>query len=218
MTAGRGGALARAGATGILAAGMLVAAAPVAPAAAAPRTDVVQGEVLRLVSVADWAAASSLLPGQPIRWDVTVSADAPDPGTVRVGISATGDADLVVDAALCTRPWTEAGCPAEASVLKDGWDLPRDGSEVPLVEMADTDVAHLRLTIALDGADLGSTDVRIHAQGAGESAAVGPDGGLATTGLPPSVPWAAGGAMALLAAGGALAATRRRRSVVEDEP
>ena len=130
-------------------AGVLVVAGP---ASAAPSTQVVQGEVLRLVSIADWDAASSLLPGQPVQWDVTV----------------------------------------------------------PLVEMADTEVAHLRLVIALDGEDGGSTHVRVHARGAGESATIGPDGGLATAGGARFAPWVIGGALALVATGSALSSVRHR--------
>nr|WP_201471319.1 hypothetical protein [Microbacterium hydrocarbonoxydans] len=180
------------------------------PAAAAPTTDVVQGQVLRLVSVADWGAASSLRPGQRVRWDVTVSADAPDPGTVRIGISARGDADLLVDAHVCMRAWEGAECPGGARALRLEWPLPRDGVEVPLVEMAEDDVAHLRLSIALDGPEQGSTDVRVHAQGAGESAAIGPDGGLAATGPPADVRWVIVVGGVLLVAGTASALLRRR--------
>src|SRR5690349_25128393 len=84
------------------------------PAVAAPTTAVVQGQVLRLVSVADWDAAASLRPGEPVQWDVTVSADAPDPGTVSIGISARGDADLLVDAHVCMRAWEGSECPGGA--------------------------------------------------------------------------------------------------------
>ncbi|KJL20908.1 hypothetical protein [Microbacterium foliorum] len=208
----------------------------IAPTAAwaVPSTQIVQGEVLTLVSVADWDAASSLRPGQPVRWDVTVSADAPEPGTVRVGVSATGDADLVVDAALCTQAWTAGGCPGGETVVRAAWSIPRDGAEVSLVEMSDDDAAHLRLSIALADAQLGSTladaqlgstladaqlgstEVRVHAQGSGESATVGPGGGLATTGPSPVAPWAVGGALLLLAAGWALAAAARARAAAKD--
>ncbi|QDE35654.1 hypothetical protein FIV50_13170 [Microbacterium foliorum] len=188
-------------------AGVLVVAGP---ASAAPSTQVVQGEVLRLVSIADWDAASSLLPGQPVQWDVTVSAEAPDPGTVAVGISATGGAALRVDALRCAQEWHEGGCSGGATTLESGWSISLDGVEVPLVEMADTEVAHLRLVIALDGEDGGSTHVRVHARGAGESATIGPDGGLATTGGAPFAPWAIGGALALVATGAALSSVRHR--------
>lgn len=199
-----------------VAAGMVL----VAPAAAwaVPSTQVVQGEVLRLVSVADWDAASSLRPGQPVRWDVTVSADAPDPGTVRVGISATGEADLVVDAALCAGAWTSGGCPDGETVVRTAWPIPRDGSEVSLVEMSDGDAAHLRLSISLADAQRGSTEVRVHAQGAGESAMAGlGGGGLASTGPSPVAPWAVGGALVLLAAGWALAASARARTTAGED-
>lgn len=179
------------------------------PAAAAPTTDVVQGQVIRLVSVADWVAASSLRPGQPVRWDVTVSADAPDPGTVRIGVSARGDADLLVDAHVCMRPWEGDECPGGARGLRSEWPIPRDGVEVALLEMADGDVAHLRLAIALDGAGAGHTEVRVHAHGAGESAVVGPDGGLATTGLSTDVRWMLAVGGGLLVAGTVFAFLRR---------
>ncbi|MFJ2542713.1 hypothetical protein [Microbacterium sp. NPDC087589] len=196
-------------ATGVSAilAGVLVAAGP---AWAAPSTQVVQGEVLRLVSIADWDAASSLLPGQPVQWDVTVSADAPDPGTVAVGISASGDAALVLDVLRCAQAWGEGGCSGGATTLETGWSMPRDGVEMPLLEMADTEIAHLRLVIALGDEEAGSTRVRVHARGAGESATIGPDGGLAATGAAPIAPWALGGALALVAGGTALSAARHR--------
>ncbi len=187
----------------------------VSPAWASPSTEVVQGQILRLVSVADWDAASSLLPGEPVQWDVTVSAEASDPGIVAVGVSANGGAALVMDVLRCAQEWDESGCRGGATVLESDRSIPRDGLEVPIVEMADTEVAHLRLVITLDGADSGSTQVRVHARGAGESATVGPDGGLATTGAVPFAHWAIGGALALAAGSAALSASRRRRSAGE---
>lgn len=180
------------------------------PVAAAPTTDVVQGQVLRLVSVADWTAAASLRPGQPVRWDVIVSADAPEPGTVHVGISARGDAELLVDVEVCMQPWEAAGCPGGANPLRSAWSLPRDGVEVSLIEMSETEVAHLRLSIALHEAEAGSTDVRVHARGAGESAVIGPDGGLATTGLSTDMRWVLAVGAGLLVTGTGFALARRR--------
>lgn len=187
------------------------------PAWAAPSTQVVQGEVLRLVSVADWDAASSLLPGQPVQWDVTVSAEAADPGIVAVGVSANGDAALVTDVLRCGQEWGESGCPGGPTMLESGWPIPRDGSEVELLEMADTEVAHLRLVISVAGDDAGSTQVWLHARGAGESAVIGPDGGLATTGLSPLAPWTIGAAIAMGAVGTLLLVAARRRAVGERE-
>lgn len=195
----------------LMAAGLVaLALLPAQPAWAAPTTQVVQGRVLRLVSVADWDAAGSLLPGEPVQWDVAVSADAPDPGVVTIGVSATGSADLVVDARLCMQEWTASGCPGGATVLRSGWRIPRDGSEFELTRMADTETAHVRFSMALAaGGGDGRTDVRVHASGAGESAVVGPEGGLATTGMSPVVFWVAGGGAVLLVLGGALVVVRR---------
>lgn len=188
------------------------------PASASTSTEVIQGRVLRLVSVADWDAAGALLPGQQVHWDVAVSADAPDPGTVVIGVSASGDAPLVVDASMCGQEWQRGECPGGAVALRSAWSIPRDGVEVNLAEMADTDVAHLRLTITLGadgagaGATAGSTDVRVHARGDGETVAIGPDGPLATTGLTPIAPWITAGGTALVVFGLTLVALRRRGS------
>lgn len=200
----------RAGPSAVIVLG-LVFVASASPAWASPTTEVIQGQVLRLVSVADWDAAGTLLPGQPVQWDVAVSADAPDPGTVTIGVSATGDAPLLLDASLCGEEWQVDGCPGGESVLRSGWEIPRDGSEIRLAEMADTDIAHLRLSIALrGGAESGSTNVRVHASGEGETVVAGPDGGLATTGASPPVPWIwAGGAVLVLGAGTFVLARRR---------
>lgn len=197
---------------GVLA--LLAVFAVPAVAWAAPTTQVVQGEVLRLVSVADWAAASSLRPGAPVQWDVAVSAEAPEPGTVKIAVSATGDAPLRLDIALCPTAWQASGCAGEVTPLRADWSIPRDGSEIGVTEVDAADVARIRLTIVLDGADSGSTtEVRLHAHGAGESAVVGPGGdGLATTGLPPSTPLIFVGGAVLVAAGVLLALRRRRRA------
>ncbi len=185
---------------------------------AAPTTQVIQGEVLRLVSVADWEAASRLLPGEPVQWDVAISAYAPDPGTVRIAVSAAGDAPLTLDATLCMREWENDGCPGGATALRTAWSIPRDGAEIALAEIADTEVAHLRLAITLSTHDEGgTTDIRVHAHGAGESAVVGPGGGLATTGLSPIVPLAFGAGALLVATGVVLLLDRRRRAPREKE-
>lgn len=194
--------------------GILVGAlASPTPAWATPTTQVVQGEVLRLVSVADWNAASALRPGVPVQWDVAVTADAPDPGMVQVTVSARGDAPLSVDIAVCDTAWQQAGCPGGATQVRTGWSIPRDGGEIAIAGFADTEEAHIRLAIALGAGDEnGSTDVRVIARGAGESVAIGPGGdGLATTGPPSTVPWMLGAGGVLIALGMMLVVVRHRR-------
>ena len=199
--------------------GVLAVVGTSAPAWAAPSTEVVQGRVLRLVSVADWEAASSLSPGRPVDWDVTVSAAAPDPGRVTIGLSATGGAPLVVDVTMCLRDGEQGECPGGGTVLRSGWEIPLDGVEVDLAELADTDVARIRISVALAaGVHSGSTSVRFHAHGGSESVVVGPDGGLATTGLTSAAPWILGGGAALVAAGLVLIAVRRGRTTRRAAP
>lgn len=183
----------------------------VTPAWAAPTTEVIQGSVLRLVSVADWEAASNQRSGDPVRWDVAISADSPEPGTVSVGVSARGEAPLMLDASLCLQDWRADECPGGATVLRTGWEVPRDGAEVVLAKVSDTQVAHLRLSVRLGpGDDDGRTDLRVHAQGSNESVVVGPDGGLAATGMSLVVSWILGARAALLVLGGALVWARCR--------
>ena len=204
-----------------LLAALAVGGALLAPAAAwaASTTQVIQGDVLRLVSVADWDAASRLLPGEPVQWNVAVSADAPDPGDVRIALSARGDAPLVVDVSQCLSAWTETGCPGGATELRTAWSIPRDGAEIPLTEIADTQVAHVRLAIALDPADRGGrTEIRVHAHGAGESVVVSPDGGLATTGMSPVVPGVLVAGVLITLLGAALVRSRRRRDSKPGDP
>jgi LPXTG-motif cell wall-anchored protein len=183
------------------------------PAWAALTTEVIQGQVLRLVSVADWAAASSLLPGEPVQWDVAVSADAPDPGQVTLAVSATGDAPVLVDAELCMQPWRAGGCPGGATTLESSWSIPRDGAEIALAEFTSDETAHLRLWVALDPADTDdedtATDIRVHARGVGESVVAGSDGLLPATGGTVT-PWAIGAGAALAVIGAGLLAVRPR--------
>ncbi|WP_029145799.1 hypothetical protein [Microbacterium luticocti] len=182
------------------------------PVPAATTTQVVAGPVLRLVSVADWAAASRLQPGQPVHWDVTVSANAPSPGTVRIGVSATGRAPLVIAVARCTRAWTPSGCPGVVTVLRTDWVVPRDGTEVPLVRMAAADVARLRLTVTVAAGARGTSALLVHAHGWGQSQAIAPGGDLPRTGgLPGSLPWLLDAGAVLLVVGVLLVARRHRR-------
>lgn len=193
--------------------GALVGAlALAAPAAAAPSTRVVQGDHLRLVSVADWDRAAHLRPGEDVRWDVAVSADAPDPGTITLSLSAEGGAPLVVDAALCVVEWRGEDCPGGAATLRSGWSVPRDGEETRLAETDSRATVHLRLAVGLgEGSAGGSTRVAVHAEGAGDDLAVGPGGELPPTGAAPVGPGALAAAAALLVLGAGMLLARRRR-------
>lgn len=154
------------------------------PAWAAPETEVVQGQYLRIVSTADWEQAAQIAEA-PVDWDVTISTEAPAPGEVRIAVSAQGDVDLIADVAVCALAWTVAGCAGEETVLRSAWELPLTGAVTTLLTVPDTEIVHLRLRIALGGADAsGRTEVRVHAFGEQEELSVGPDGpALPATGM-----------------------------------
>ena len=191
---------------------VVIASAPAVHADAS--TQVVQGQYVRLVSVADWDAAQNLRPGASVRWDVAVSADAPEAGTLTVGVSARGDASLRIHAVLCMNPWEGESCPGGARTLVENWSVPRDGTLTPLAEFDAAREGHLRLQVALDQGAAGSSELRVYGQGAGDSVSVGPGDDLAATGMSPFVPVLFGLSAALLLLGAVLALTTRPRDAV----
>lgn len=193
-------------------AGGILCALAAAPAWAAPTAEVIEGQYVRLVSVVDWEGAADMAPGETMRWDVEVSADAPEPGTLTIAVSATGETPLVVDATLCLEAWRGDECPGGVETLRTGWDVPRDGGQVTLREVDAADVAHLRLDVALGSVAAGNaTEMRVHVIGAGEQVDAGPD--LPPTGQSSTGTWIlAAGAMLLAGTAALLAARARRRS------
>jgi len=181
------------------------------PSHAATSTEVVQGQYVRLVSVVDWSQAEQLQPGEAVQWDVDVSAEAPEPGTLAVGLSASGETPLTIDAELCEVAWRNDGCPSGAERLRTAWEIPRDGELVVLSEGSAADVAHVRLHVALASDNAADpTQVRVHAIGAGEEIGTGPKSPLAPTGSSPGVPWMLAGGSALLVGTAALLLARAR--------
>lgn len=156
------------------------------PSSATTTSQVVQGQYLRIVSVADWEAALRLSSHDSVQWDLTISADTPAPGTVTLGVSAAGDTPLTIDAVLCLEEWRADECPSGATTLRSRWNVPRNAPVVTLAEMASTDVGHLRLEVSL-GSPLGEprnpTELRVHAKDEQESISAGSDEGLASTGM-----------------------------------
>jgi len=191
------------------AAALLIVAMP--SAGAAPSTETVQGRYVRIVSSADWSAAAAMDPGASVRWDVVVSAAAPSPGTMHLGVSATGDAPITVDVRLCPAAWQGELCAEGPRVLRSTWSVPRDGRTVVLDEIPADAVAHVRLDVRLDArGDSAATQLRVHADGFGDRLQTGPAEQLPATGG--SIPLVAivGGAV-LIAAAVLLLVARRRR-------
>ncbi|MBS1896546.1 MAG: LPXTG cell wall anchor domain-containing protein [Actinobacteria bacterium] len=189
---------------------LLIAAMPAADAA--PTTETVQGRYVRIVSSADWDAAAAMGPGASVRWDLVVSAAAPEPGTLRLGLSATGDASITVDARLCPTTWQGDTCTEGERLLRSAWTVPRDGRTVALDEIPADAVAHLRLDVRLDAReDPAVTQLRVQAEGFGDRIQTGPTPALPATGGSVPVVAIAGGAALLVAAAVLLLVGRRRR-------
>ena len=189
---------------------LLIAAMPAADAA--PTTEIVQGRYVRIVSSADWGAAAAREPGAGVRWDLVVSAAAPEPGTVRLGLSATGDAPITVDVRLCPAVWQGETCAAGSRVLRSAWSVPRDGRTVVLDELPADAVAHLRLDVRLDAREEPAvTQLRLHAEGFGDRIQTGPSPALPATGGSVPIVAIVGGGVLLVAAAVLLLVARRRR-------
>ncbi|MGO1266501.1 MAG: hypothetical protein ACTMIY_07715 [Microbacterium gubbeenense] len=200
----------RRGIGGAIVGGVLGALVLVASASAAEDTEVVPGEYVRLVSVADWDRAAGMAPGESMRWDLEISADAPEPGTLAVAMSAAGGTPLVIDAALCLEEWQGETCPGGAEDLRAAWEISRDGELVTLEEFDAADVANLRLQVGVLGGSAGdTTQMRVYAIGAGERVGTGP--GLSPTGSWSASPWLLGGGAMLLVGTASLILVRSAR-------
>ncbi|WP_292722308.1 hypothetical protein [Microbacterium sp. 13-71-7] len=199
----------------VLLAGLL-GALNASPAHASVVTETVQGRYVRIVSSADWSAAAAMTEGMSVRWDLTVSADAPDAGFVRVSVSASGSAPLAIDVRTCAEPWRGGGCPSGERTLRADWAVPRGGRPVEIEAMPADAVAHLRLDVRVgDEAERGaSTQISVHADGFGDAVQVGPgpEHALPATGGGVPVPFiVVGGVLVSAAVVILLVAARRRR-------
>ncbi|UOQ87599.1 hypothetical protein MUN74_09720 [Agromyces endophyticus] len=196
--------------------------APASPARAAVEETVVQGEVLRLVSIGDPQAMTSLSPGGTAVWEVGVTADAPTPGTISVTLSGTGSSalGLVGDVAWCAEPWDATGCPAPTTVA-DALALPVDGEQVPLLTMSSDDERWLRFAVRMTpGAEppTGLATLVVRATGSGDDASIGPPGaevpeGLGGTGVPAGPGLVVAAVLAIVGAILTAIARRSRRPV-----
>lgn len=194
----------------------LLGALSATPAQAAVVTETVQGRYVRIVSSADWSAATAMTDGMSVRWDLTVSAHAPDPGSVRVSVSASGAVPLAIDVRTCADPWQESGCSSGERTLRADWTMPLGGQPVELEAMSADAVAHLRLDVRIgDEARYGaSTQIRVQADGFGDTVQIGPGSEHplpATGGAIPVPVIVAGGVLVSAAAVLLVVAARRRR-------
>ncbi|MDR6905954.1 signal peptidase [Agromyces sp. 3263] len=199
---------------------LAVAAATVAQApmsaSAAVEESVVQGQVLRLTAIGDPELMQRMTPGDTVAWEVGISADAPEPGTIDVGMIGSGDAGLglVVEASWCAVRWTGGACDDPVPLLAPE-PLPVDGVAQELLTMTTAEQRWIRflVTMPVSGSDAaGLADLEVHAVGSGDEVRIGTapgsGAGLGATGLDATVPIAAAAASACV---GALLLRRARR-------
>ena len=160
-----------------------------APGDGHTETTLITGEHLRMQTTGDPEQMQNLAPGRPVSWEVGVWADAPTPGEIRLGISGRGElarlpGALLVSVQACAEPWADDRCPDGAARLLEPESLDQLSSAEPtrhLTTMPSQEQRWLRVEVTLadssDSADAAGADgeVLIHAVGAGEELAAGPE-------------------------------------------
>lgn len=166
----------------VVAATQFPSAAP--PAAADVRERVVSGPVISLVSVGDEEAMTSLSPGTPVRWQVGVVSDPPEPGELDVSILAAGGLTsrsdgLQLSVASCAQRWQGERCPTGATELvAAGPARALTGDDHHLADVTAGEPLWLQVTAWLphDAAAVsGDATVRIIASGFGDSVSTEPE-------------------------------------------
>lgn len=170
---------------------VLLAAVPVQ---AAPSQEVIEGEVLHLVSVQDREAMTTMTPGETVTWDVRVSADEPD-GSIELELDAAGDAGFLVGVAACADEGQGCGRELLAPTVVDGvTSLGSQGAD---------EVIWYRIGVRLVGDEPVRTVLTFTARGQGEEVSTDGEAELPGTGTSPWLP--VGLALAALLLGTALA-------------
>ncbi|WP_157535787.1 S26 family signal peptidase [Microbacterium sp. Root166] len=194
----------------LLAVGSIVAAPHQAHAASGER--IIQGEVIRLISI-EQPQMRDLLPGGSAAWEVGVSADAPTPGTITVLLSSLGDPELALqyEVLTCPQRWVSGSCPTPTTLVREE-PVPLDGVERSIQSMTSTEQSWLRVVVAMpataDPDAAGAVDLTVRAVGMGDDVSTGPGGALPATGA--QAPWLLAATALVLAAAGAGVYARSR--------
>ena len=196
-----------------LALAMTAVGAPV-PARAATTETVIQGPVIRLVSI-ESPAMQELTPGGSAVWQVGVTADADSPGTLTVTLAGTAapDTELRYQVQGCPQRWTSDTCPGSEVLVPDS-PAPTDGAAMLLRTMPDDEQLWLRIEVTLPAdADPAASPLRltVRATGVGDDVSTGNGGGgLAATGGVAGPAMAAVGGVVMAVGIGMLVRSRRR--------
>jgi signal peptidase len=149
------------------------------PAQAAEVETVVRGQYLTLRSIADPEAMQSMTPGRPVPWQVGVSVEAPEPGTVHIGISAEGGlvnpGALDLEIRACDERWTAGVCATGEST----WLPLQDITTAARATMADgvreldtldsSNTAWLMITVVMPTEAVPGSEARLNIHAWGEA-------------------------------------------------
>lgn len=156
--------------------------------AVADEIEMVRGEHLTLTSIVD-PGMRNMRPGATVHWQVGVSADVDEPGSVTVSLSGAGDPSLELGAEVmvCSQRWVGATCPGTSWRLTSFDPLPLDGVRSDLLSWPSDEERWFLFTVSMpDSAEPtpgGVVTQVVHADGQGESVSVG-DHSIADTGAP----------------------------------
>jgi signal peptidase len=179
-----------------------IVAAPQAARADSPDSTIVRGKYLVLESIANRDDMESLTPGRPVPWQVGVSVNAPDPGLVRLGISAAGalarPGALDVEIRECAEQWVGGVCATGESLWLAQQDLAsatvatNENGSREIGSMRSTDTVWLQVAVILPAEAPPGTDatIAIHAWGGTDAATIdtASEGFLASTGTESPIP------------------------------
>jgi signal peptidase len=184
--------------------------------------EVITSDHLTLTSIGDREAMSRLAPGEPVQWQVGVTAAESEPGEVRVELVGKGNPGLRLHSTIrsCDRRWVEGTCAGETDKLLVPGPVAVDGSIRRLTSMPVAEERWLLFELWLpeDRTPVvtgGPVQLEVYASGSGDEIAVspGPVGPLAVTGTNPLLPlFAAFGSVGLGLALAGVARARRRRN------
>lgn len=155
------------------------------PAQAADIESQVNGQYLTLLSIVDPNAMENMTPGRPVGWQVGISAHAPSPGLVHIGISAEGAlaraGTLELSIRGCSQRWVAGLCSSGDSLWLPMQDVtlataPTGSTGIRELETVSTDAnTWLMIDVVTPVAgDPGTTaTLTVHALGEGDEIEVG---------------------------------------------
>ncbi|MGX4655193.1 signal peptidase I [Micromonospora sp. SCSIO 07396] len=193
---------------------------PPSQARAETTENVIRSRSLTLISIGDQDRMTHMVPEDPVPWQVGVTAQAKQPGTVTISLAALGvlalnPNGLQVMVAVCAKRWVESVCPAgeQELVLPRGPATELTTHPVTISSMRADQQRWVLITASLltDTMASGSADLVVTAVGFGDRASAGGNvGPLPRTGTELRTPVLAG-VSALIAGLLIMRATRKRR-------